>query len=244
LQKIFSIHNEVTMDTENSSNDGIRIIDIIRTLIIRRWWFAWIFSSVFIIFLIFAYRKPVTKLENASQLKYTTYFFVGNMHLNYPLEPLTIIDIKIREIYLREMSQDIPIEIDYDVPKNGNIMRLNTFIPNIGNAEETDSKIREFHSQLLKPILEEHDQIFESIKLENSKNMDKKGSPFIRRSKIMRLAQKTSFSTAIIPTGQLKISSMMIIVAGFCMGLLMGVVGVFLIEFLLQIKKSLKDLGS
>ncbi|MBP9163942.1 MAG: hypothetical protein KBF99_12225 [Leptospiraceae bacterium] len=223
----------------DTTNDEISFIEIAKILVLRRKLFIGIFLFVFLISLIIAFlKRPTVEPGNGKEiLKYTTYLYIGNLALNYPLEPQYLIEMKIKSIYSDELKNQYPLEVEYEETKIS-IMKLVTSLPKADSNEKTDAIIREFHSSILKPILLDHEKILDSVLIENAKNKETKGSPYTSSSRILKLAQK---SEVIMQNPKSKIVLIKIILLGILAGFGMGFFGVFLLEFILQVRKSMKD---
>lgn len=221
----------------DTSNDEISFIEIAKILVLRRKLFIGIFLSVFLISLIIAFlKRPTVDSGNGKEfLKYTTYLYIGNLALNYPLEPQYLIEMKIKSIYSDELKNQYPLEIEYEETKMS-IMKLVTSLPKVDSNEKTDGIIREFHSSILKPILLDHEKILDSVLIENAKNKETKGSPYTSSSRILKLAQKSDVPSQI---PKFKFTPSKIILLGILVGFVMGFFGVFLFELILKIKREL-----
>jgi hypothetical protein len=123
----------------DTSNDEISFIEIAKILVLRRKLFIGIFLSVFLISLIIAFlKRPTVDSGNGKEfLKYTTYLYIGNLALNYPLEPQYLIEMKIKSIYSDELKNQYPLEIEYEETKMS-IMKLVTSLPKVDSNEKTD----------------------------------------------------------------------------------------------------------
>lgn len=224
------------MDSKNTVSDEISLLDIAKTLVIRRKWFLGFFLSAFLVTLVFAYLKRPQQIASVQIVNYTTFFSVGWMTANVLMEPLTRVETELLEIYVKEKNNKIPVEIAQDWLKMGNLMKIITKAPASLDSAAYGKEVSDYHASILKPILTRHDSFYNEIISEARKN--KGSTAYTTHSKIISLAQR-SVSTESIANS--KLTSKRIILLGTIFSIVFGIVGVFFLEFILQVKKSLDE---
>lgn len=223
--------NKSNANDLNILDDEITFVQIVRTLIERKKWFFGIFLFFFLIFIFLAYKKYPVDETKVSPWKFTTYLFVGSYPgQSTPVESFSSIKFSIEEIYSKSMS--LPLTIENDLIKMGNIVVIST----IAESEEEEI-VRKIHEAAIRPVLERHRKLFLPIEKktfaseQNLKSPENNGLP----TSILALAQKTKHSP--VPD---KVW-IRILQIGFLISILSSCVGVFVIEYGLQIKKNIKS---
>lgn len=230
------------MDSKNTVSDEISLVDIAKTLVIRRKWFLVFFLLSFLVILVFAYLKRPQQNAPEKIINYTTFLSVGWMTATVVMEPLTAIETELREIYIKEKKSKIPVDIIQDWVKMGNLMKIVTTVPASQDSEAYAKEVAEYHSSMLKPLLVRHENIYSAIVAETQKN--KGTAVYTTRSRILTLAQRSDLNSAeAIPSNAIdsKFTSKRIILLGTIFSIVFGIVGVFFLEFILQVKKSLDE---
>ncbi|MBM9577346.1 hypothetical protein JWG45_09295 [Leptospira sp. 201903070] len=215
----------------NILDDEITLAQIIKTLIERKIWFFGIFLFVFSISLFFAYTKYPAKEPKDSSWKYTTYLFVGSYAgQSTPVEAFSSIKFAIEQIYAKNLNSNLLITIENDPVKTGNIVSISTI-----EESEDDENIRKIHEVVTRPILERHKELFlqsekKGIETQaNLKSSESRGLP----TSILALAQKSKY----VPSPDK--AWIRILQIGFLISILLSCIGVFAIEYGLQIKNKL-----
>lgn len=213
--------------------DEISFVQIAVTLVKRKYWLITLFAISFAITILFAfYQKKV--LSNPIKLvKYSSFFSSGYMAPGYTLEPLGSTEIAIREIYAQEANGKYAIDIEHDYLKMGNMIRMTTTIPAEEENEKTAKEIQDLHSNILKSVLEQHENLFNTVR-EINQNGSKVGYSASTHSNIVALAQRTAFNQS-----SSKFTPTKVLIIGFLLSLMIGVMGVFILEFLFQVKTSM-----
>ena len=228
------------MNPNDKNEEEISLIDIAKTLILRKWWLLGIFLISLSISVVIAYRKQTSEntTKSVKQWKYTTYIVIGSYSLTYPIEPLPWIEIEIKEIFLNDSNIKLPLEVEYDTVKMcGNGMKVITVLPQPEKGDELDKKVQEFHLSILKPLLIEHENLLKPVR-EAFVKTPITSSPFSAPTRIAKLAHRTEFTP---PTPRLS-SPKIIILLGVIIGVFSGLFGVFFVEFFIHVKNSLKEL--
>lgn len=209
----------------------ISFVEMAKTLVLRKWWFLGIFVFVFLLSLGIAYKQKNS--PHLQMVRYSSFYSVGYMAPAYTFEPLGAIEVEIREIYAQKKNPTIPIEIEHEILRMGNLIKIHTVISNAENTEKYAKEIQEFHLAILEPILKRHEKLFNSIR-ENNTGKGNGSTMVTTPSSILSLAQKTEFSQ---PTS--KFTPSKTILVGVLIAVVLGLFGVFVLEFILTVKKSL-----
>ncbi len=209
----------------------ISFVEMAKTLVLRKWWFLGIFVFVFLLSLGIAYKQKNSPY--LQMVRYSSFYSVGYMAPAYTFEPLGAIEVEIREIYAQKKNPTIPIEIEHEILRMGNLIKIHTVISNAENTEKYAKEIQEFHLAILEPILKRHEKLFNSIR-ENNTGKGNGSTMVTTPSSILSLAQKTEFSQ---PTS--KFTPSKTILVGVLIAVVLGLFGVFVLEFILTVKKSL-----
>ncbi|MBE7411842.1 MAG: hypothetical protein L6Q54_12705 [Leptospiraceae bacterium] len=228
------------MEQNNIENDEVSLVDIAKTLVIRRFWFLGFFMFAFLLTLVFAFIKyqKVKEMQNApaEYVRYTTYLSVGlvNSTGNLLIEPLKSIEIELNEVYTKELNNKFSINIVHDWEKMGNLMKIVTQIPLSEDNKTISLEIEKYHRIVLQPIIDRHNRFYNDIAEKNARQGV--NSTHVSRTEIVSLAQKATLQSDSLS----KLTPTNILIFGFCVSILIGLVGVFFLEFTVQVKKSLK----
>ncbi|RHX91160.1 hypothetical protein DLM76_18535 [Leptospira yasudae] len=224
--------SQSSSDRLNIFDDSISLTQIIKTIIVRRNWFYVIFLFCSLVFSLIAFSKRPVEKANEQTFKFTTYLFVGSyLGDNAPIESFYSIEFAIREIYSKNANPNYPLEIENDPMKTGNIIAIST----IAQSEE-EEKITEFHKQIVLPILERHAKLFADSE-NNSKTV---GGEYLTKfsglsTSILKYAQKVRYEPA---PNRIWIRILQI---GFFVSFLLACIGIFVLEYVLQIKRALAE---
>ncbi|WP_078130246.1 hypothetical protein [Leptospira alexanderi] len=223
--------NQLNSNRLDIFDDNMTFTQIIKTLFVRRKWFFTIFLCLCLAVALIAYSKrPVDKV-NEQSLKFTTYLFVGSyLGQAEPIEYLPSIEFAIGEIYSKNVNPNFAFEMKSDLTVTGNIITISTVAP----AEE-EEEIRKFHERITLPILERHGKLFAQYEKNPAKDiLDWSKVPGLPTT-ILALAQKTKY----VPTPNkvwLRILSV-----GLLISFLLACIGVFVLEYVLQLKKTISE---
>ncbi|EMO24073.1 hypothetical protein [Leptospira santarosai] len=205
-------------------DDSMTITQIIKTLFIRRKWFFTIFLCLCSVVTLIAYlKRPIDE----PFLKFTTYLFVGSyLGQTVPIEHLPSIEFEIKEIYSKNNSPNFAVETEI----TGNIITISTIA-----LSEEEEKIRKFHERITLPILERHGKLFSQFekKLMNGALDLSKVSGL--STSVLALAQKTKY---VSPLNKVWLRILSI---GLLVSFLLACIGVFVLEYIFQLKKVLSE---
>lgn len=220
------------MNQNEIITDDISFVEMAKTIVLRKWWFLTIFSFVFLVSVGIAYKQK--KSQPIQMVRYSSFYSVGYMAPAYTFEPLGAIEVEIREIHAQKKNPNIPIDIEHEILRMGNLIKVHTVISNLENTEKYAKEIQEFHAGILEPVLKRHEKLFNTLRENN--NGKGNGTNFVTTpSSILSLAQKTEYSQ---PTS--KFTPSKTILVGALIAFVLGLFGVFILEFILIVKKSMK----
>ena len=221
------------MNQNETVTDDISFVEMAKTIVIRKWWFLAIFILVFLAAVGIAYKQK--KSQPIQMVRYSSFYSVGYMAPAYTFEPLGAIEVEIREIHAQKKNPNIPVEVEHEILRMGNLIKIHTVIPNSENTEKYAKEIQEFHASILEPVLKRHETLFNTIRENNTGKGN--GSNFVTTpSSILSLAQKTDYSQSTS-----KFTPGKTIMVGTLLAIVFGLFGVFLLEFILVVKKSIRS---
>lgn len=133
--------------------DEISLVDLVKTLINRKWWFVGTFIAVMILVSGIAYNKMAEETYN---WVYTSYLSIGYSSSNSLIEPPEAVALLIDEVYTNKLGNKYSINIEYDNKAN-NILKIKT-----PAFAEQDEAIAQYHKALLMQVVDRHKDIMEN----------------------------------------------------------------------------------
>ncbi|WP_404418434.1 Wzz/FepE/Etk N-terminal domain-containing protein [Marinospirillum sp.] len=225
-------------------DDEISLIELAKILIKRRWWLIGVFVGVVLASLLYLFlqRPAPVAAEGETRYQYTTYLAAGYKTPLLFIEPLPAMATQIQQALLPQVHQQYPELSGYNVrvehEKRG---RTNDEISNLveittlGSTEDAEA-IAEFHQALLKPLVERHQRLVETLAQQPTSNSQEQQ---LLPTEIAALAvQKRHRPQASGPSGP---SGKLVLALGIVLGGILGIMAAFFVEFAARVRQSLKE---
>lgn len=223
------------------ADDEISLTDIIKTIIKRKkiFW-ATLILAFFIPFTYAIYKKiqayQLAKNPESQSVQYISYLAVGFRSANVLIEPLETIELAIKEVYFPESGLDHPINIESNWTKMGNTVKI---ISTVSTSDDIASDaIRSQHESILTKLLERHNKLYQDMVPKNLSNLTSQA--YASPTTIIATAKEVKLSPA-EATGFSNKKFIMILAVGFFFSLILGVVSVFMYEFIMNLRRELGE---
>ncbi|MBE0505959.1 MAG: hypothetical protein IBX50_04455 [Marinospirillum sp.] len=227
-------------------DDEISLVDLAKILVHRRWWFFSVFLLTVAIAVGLAWMKATSGgavVKDKGLVAFTSFVALGYKSPNHFIEPMASVEAQLLHIHRPLLIEQHPefagyrVRVNYSERRNlnqdegSNLISIITLAPKAARDQ-----VQDFHRQLLNPLLETHQELFEALiqQLAQSKTTHT-GAQFLPT----RLAALAVPAEPAKPKSTLKPS--LILALGAVLGGILGIMAAFFAEFVCRVRQSLNE---
>ncbi|WP_036026493.1 hypothetical protein [Leptospira noguchii] len=215
--------------TLQSEENETSLVSLVKTLIYRKGWFVSVFFIVFLASCLVGYLKNRSQFNDTRKWMYTSYIAVPYKAV-FGNQPLSAVATAIQEIYAFREGDSFPVEVEYNYDTSGNIVKIIT-----KTSSENTEEIASYHKKLISPLLESKKENYNPPPPPSTAAEESRYNTLfpniivldiaVRKPNVLPLSRWTpGFITSI----------------AFSLAFLWAIFGVFLIEFISNVRKAIQ----